>query len=169
VMDLIPKQDALSGTGGPPLAPPGFDVFQVGAGGVAGSGQIALPRIASSTIATTMLLESGQTAGIGGLTTDTDQSRVTKLPWLGDIPILGWLFKNEQRTKDKRSLLVFITPSIVRSPEETDQFLKQELDKRQKALQARFEGLLSGGVVPPGGESTPAAPSATSPPADARP
>ena len=173
VMDIIPKQDALSGTGGPPLAPPGFDVFQVGAGADVGAGgQIALPRIASSTIATTMLLESGQTAGIGGLTTDTDQSRVTKIPWLGDIPILGWLFKNEQRTKDKRSLLVFITPSIVRSPEETDQFLREELGRRQKALQSRFEGLLSGGVVPPGGEATPAAPtdpSATSPPADARP
>jgi type IV pilus assembly protein PilQ len=158
VMDLIPKQDALSGTGGPPLAPPGFDVFQVGAGGVAGAGQIALPRIASSTIATTMILESGQTAGIGGLTTDTDQSKVTKLPGLGDIPILGWLFKNEQRTKDKRSLLVFITPSIVRSPEETDEVLRQELEKRQKALQGRFEDLLSAGAPTPEGGIAPLAP-----------
>lgn len=145
IMDVIPKQDALTGTGGPPFAPPGFDVFVVGTGaGQGGSGSIALPRVSSSTIATTLILESGQSAGIGGLTTHTEQETVTKIPFLGDIPILGWLFKNKQATKERRSLLVLITPSLVRSPEETSEALRKELERRQEWIRSEYERILEG-------------------------
>jgi type IV pilus assembly protein PilQ len=145
IMDVIPKQDALTGTGGPPLAPPGFDVFIVGTGaGAGGSGTIALPRVSSSTIATTLILESGQSAGIGGLTTHRDQETVTKIPFLGDIPILGWVFKNKQATRDRRSLLVLITPSLVRSPEETSDILRKELERRQEWIRSEYERILEG-------------------------
>src|SRR5690606_11653226 len=104
MLDIIPKSESLSGTGTSTLAPAGFDVFTVGAG--QGEGSIALPRIASSRISTKVMLRGGQTAVLGGLVTDTDSVTETKLPLLGDIPVLGWLFKNRASTRSKNTLIV---------------------------------------------------------------
>ncbi len=139
IMDIIPKSDALSGTGTSSLAPPGFDVFTVGAG--QGEGSIALPRVASSTIATKVLLRTGQTAVLGGLVTDTNTTTVTQLPLLGDIPILGWLFKNKATTKTRRNLVVFVTPEIIRSPEDVDNNVRSILDERRQMMNAERRGI----------------------------
>ncbi|MEZ5990697.1 MAG: hypothetical protein R3F30_16595 [Planctomycetota bacterium] len=136
MLHVIPESNSLSGSGGPPLAPTGFDVFTVGAG--TGDGSIALPRISSSTISTQMLLLSGQTAVIGGLTTDTNTQTTTKVPFLGDIPILGWLFKHQKDSNSRNSLIVFITPEIIRSPEETDQMIRSVLDRRRKDMESEY-------------------------------
>jgi hypothetical protein len=53
---------------------------------------------------------------IGGLLSDTLDESVTKVPWLGDIPILGWLFRSTTEDVRKTNLLVFLTPRIVRTP-----------------------------------------------------
>ena len=132
MMEVIPESEQLSGSGGPPLAPPGFDVFTVGSG--SGQGSIALPRINSSTIATKMLLKSGQTAVIGGLTTDANSKTTTSVPLLGDIPILGWAFKSQSQSRQRTSLIVFITPEIVSSPEETEASIRQLLKQRRAQL-----------------------------------
>lgn len=144
IMDIIPKSDALSGTGSSALAPPGFDVFTVGAGGAAGSGSIALPRLASSTIATKVLLRSGQTAVLGGLVTDTSSETTTQLPLLGDIPALGWLFKNRAESKTRNSLIVFVTPQIIRSPEEVESNLRRVLEERRRQMQAEYDSIFGG-------------------------
>ena len=60
-----------------------------------------------------MLVENGGTVVIGGIFTQTDRDTVNKVPLLGDIPVLGWLFQNKTRTSNKTELLVFITPKIV--------------------------------------------------------
>ena len=86
-MEVIPKETTLSGTGSSQLSPPGFDVFTIGASGLLGS--IALPRTRSSTIVTTMLLHSGQTAVIGGLSTDQETETVSRIPGISRIPILA--------------------------------------------------------------------------------
>lgn len=140
IMDVIPKSEALSGTGSSSLAPAGFDLYTVGAG--TGDGSIALPRIASSTIATKVLLRSGQTAVLGGLVTDTDTLTETKLPLLGDIPVLGWLFKNRNVSKSKRTLIVFVRPDVIRSPEQVEETRNALLRERASQLQrAEFEAL----------------------------
>lgn len=139
VMEIIPKETSLSGTGSSTLAPPGFDVFTVGASGLEGS--IALPRTRSSTIVTTMMLETGQTAVIGGLTTDTDLETNTAVPFLSKIPLLGELFKHKSTSRERRSLLVFITPTIVHSSEDTQLLLEQELRRRRTNLKDEFESL----------------------------
>jgi general secretion pathway protein D len=139
VMEIIPKETSLSGTGSSTLAPPGFDVFTVGASGLEGS--IALPRTRSSTIVTTMMLESGQTAVIGGLTSDTDLESKTAVPFLSKIPLLGELFKHQTKTRDRRSLIVFITPTIVHSSEDTQLLLEQELRRRRSDLKEELESL----------------------------
>jgi type IV pilus assembly protein PilQ len=132
IMEVIPQRTALTGTGSSAIAPAGFDVFTVGGGTEAGAGQIALPRVASSTLATTVLLRSGQTAVLGGLKTKSESETVTKLPLLGDIPILGYLFKGETTQQQTSTLLVFITPQIIRSPEDVEQSVKKALEERMR-------------------------------------
>lgn len=139
VLDIIPNQQSLSGSSGPPVAPAGFEVFTVGGSGQIGS--IALPRVASSTIATTMLLESGQTAAIGGLTTDSKSETVNKIPLLGDIPFLGWLFKSTATFNDRRTLIVLVTPTIVQSPGDTADEIQRALEDQQKRLQSELDHL----------------------------
>ncbi|HED66449.1 MAG TPA: hypothetical protein ENJ09_12960 [Planctomycetes bacterium] len=141
-MDIIPKETSLTGTGDGSIAPPGFDVFTVGASGLEGS--IALPRERSSTIVTSMLLDSGQTAVIGGLTTESEQESVSRVPGLHRIPLIGWLFQYKSKTHQKSSLMVFVTPSVVRSAEENRRVLERELQRRQGAYGERLRGLLFG-------------------------
>lgn len=123
ILEVIPQRTALTGTGAASgLAPPGFDVFQISTSGQAGT--IALPRVSSNTIATKVLLQSNQTAVLGGLVSRTQTETEVKLPLLGDIPVLGYLFKN-RTTQDLRStLIVFITPSLIRSADETKQTME---------------------------------------------
>jgi type IV pilus assembly protein PilQ len=147
-MEVIPKETSLSGTGSSALAPPGFDVFTVGASGLEGS--IALPRTRSSTIVTTMLLESGQTAVIGGLTTDTDNKSTSRVPGLSRIPVLGELFKYKKNERQRRSLMVFITPNIVHSSADQELLLQRELERRRNSLRAEVESMLA--PQPPAGQ-----------------
>ena len=67
-------------------------------------------------IENTVVVADGETIVIGGLIGDRYSDTVTKVPFLGDIPILGWLFKTQERTLTKTNLLVFLTPHIVRNP-----------------------------------------------------
>jgi type IV pilus assembly protein PilQ len=128
ILEVIPQRTALTGTGSTSLAPAGFDVFEVGGSGQAG--RIALPRVASSTLATTVLLRGGQTAVLGGLKSKAESETVTKIPLLGDIPLLGNLFKNTVRQDTTTTLLVFITPSVIRSPEDLERSMQGVLEER---------------------------------------
>lgn len=132
IMEVIPQRTSLSGTGTSAIAPAGFDVFEVGGGTNAGAGQIALPRVASSTLSTTVLLKSGQTAVLGGLKSKTESESVTKLPLLGDIPLLGYLFKNRTKQETMSTLLVFITPNIIRSADDMEESMRRALEERMK-------------------------------------
>ncbi|HVS12066.1 MAG TPA: hypothetical protein VMS76_19555 [Planctomycetota bacterium] len=139
-MEVIPKETSLSGTGSSALAPAGFDVFTVGASGLEGS--IALPRTRSSTIITTMLLESGQTAVIGGLTTDTDVRTESRVPGLSSIPLVGELFKHRKKERQRRSLIVFITPNVVHTSADTEHLLQSELARRKARLKDEVEAMV---------------------------
>jgi len=63
--------------------------------------------------ATSVLVNDGETAVIGGIYTDDDQRSTGGVPWFMDIPGVGYLFKNEGRTKKRTELLIFITPRII--------------------------------------------------------
>ncbi len=62
----------------------------------------------------TVVVSNGETVVIGGLIGENYGDNVAKIPWLGDIPILGWLFKTTSRDVFKTNLLVFLTPHIAR-------------------------------------------------------
>jgi type IV pilus assembly protein PilQ len=73
-----------------------------------------VPSINSKNVTTTVLVDNGGTVVIGGIYTQDSQDSVSKVPLLGDIPILGWLFKNDIKAESKSELLVFITPKILK-------------------------------------------------------
>jgi type IV pilus assembly protein PilQ len=64
-------------------------------------------------VKTQVLVENGGTVVIGGIFTQTEKDITSKVPLLGDIPVLGYLFQNKTRETNKTELLVFITPKIV--------------------------------------------------------
>ena len=73
-----------------------------------------VPIINRREINTAVLVDDGQTVVIGGVYEFNDRSSVAKVPFLGDVPFLGNLFKKRGRAKDKAELLVFVTPKILR-------------------------------------------------------
>lgn len=68
-------------------------------------------------VKTMVLVENGGTVVLGGIFQQTERDNITKIPFFGDLPLFGNLFKNTGRTNDKTELLIFITPKIV-----TDKF-----------------------------------------------
>jgi len=70
-------------------------------------------QINTKHVKTEVLVENGGTVVIGGIYEQNDRTDVTKVPFFGDIPVIGWLFKNSASTTAKTELLVFITPRIV--------------------------------------------------------
>lgn len=71
------------------------------------------PAIDTKQITTQVLVENGGTVVIGGIFTIKEHEEVSKVPLLGDIPVLGNLFKNRSRGNEKKEMLVFITPRVV--------------------------------------------------------
>jgi len=66
-------------------------------------------------ISTSVLVEDGEILVLGGLIDDTLRDQVSKVPVLGDIPLLGWLFRSHSTAKEKQNLMVFMRPSIMRN------------------------------------------------------
>ena len=64
-------------------------------------------------VKTQVLVENGGTVVIGGIFEQLDREDVTKVPWLGDLPYLGYLFKTKTLTTSKTELLIFLTPKVV--------------------------------------------------------
>jgi len=65
-------------------------------------------------IVSSVLVDNGETVVIGGIYQEEKTEGETKVPWLGDVPVLGYLFKTRQKNSNRRELLVFITPRIVK-------------------------------------------------------
>jgi len=78
------------------------------------SGGVNVPSIDTQEVVTQVLVNDGQTVVLGGILTTTHRDDQTKVPFLGDVPILGALFRETSKTNDKDELLIFVTPKIVR-------------------------------------------------------
>ena len=94
-------------------------------------------------IKTTVMADDGATVILGGLIDEDVQESVQKVPLLGDIPILGHLFKSTSNTKRKRNLMVFLRPTIIRdgqlmndlSKEKYNYIRAQEVSSREAGLE----------------------------------
>jgi len=94
------------------------------------------------TINTSVLVESGSTIVIGGLIDDDIQESSQKVPLLGDIPIVGYLFRSQATTKTKRNLMVFIRPTIVRDEASISALTSRKYNfMRARQLERRAEGV----------------------------
>lgn len=76
---------------------------------------VASPIIDTRTLESNVLIQSGDTLAIGGLLQDEVAKARNKVPMLGDVPVLGYLFQNHLNARTKRNLLVFVTPTIINS------------------------------------------------------
>ncbi len=86
-------------------------------------------------LVTTVVVRDKDTIAMGGLMRDKETNVVNKVPLLGDIPVLGWLFKNTTKSVEKVNLLFFMTPKILASYEKTNaENVKDLLNRRQSHL-----------------------------------
>lgn len=94
VTDDRPKESKVAGIEGGEESPPG--------------------RIQKA-ITTKLMVRNGDTVVIGGIFQEIKDNRDAGVPWLKDVPLLGWLFKAEHTILDKRELLIFLTPTVVKT------------------------------------------------------
>jgi len=73
-----------------------------------------VPSINTKKVDTQVLVENGGTVVIGGVYTQDESDSTSAVPGLSDIPVMGWLFKQNTQVKSKKELLVFITPKILK-------------------------------------------------------
>jgi type IV pilus assembly protein PilQ len=72
-----------------------------------------VPTIDTRDVKTHVLVSNGDTVVLGGIYETTETTSTSKVPLLGDLPLLGWLFRNTQTVNNKDELLIFVTPKIV--------------------------------------------------------
>jgi len=88
---------------------------------------------------TTVVVSNNQTVVIGGLMRDDISRSESKIPLLGDIPLIGWLFKFQSKHTTKSNLLIFLTPHIVRESQDLDALRQQKIDAMKQTVS---EGVL---------------------------
>ncbi len=72
-----------------------------------------VPSIDTQNVKTQILVANGETAVLGGIYEQTDRNEVDKVPFFGNLPVLGYLFKRTLKQSDKTELLIFITPKVM--------------------------------------------------------
>ena len=94
----------------------------------AAGSQVLTPTTLKRTAKTTVVVKSGETVVIGGMIQDDSESGTYKVPLLGDIPLLGWLFKSRSTSNKRTNLFVFITPRIIEQPEDARKIKEEKMD-----------------------------------------
>ena len=90
---------------------------------------------------TSVVCADGDTIVLGGLVRDIANDSVAKIPILGDIPVLGWLFRSKSNQSTKSNLLIFITPKIIRQYEAVRGILDRKLKERDDFLERSLGGV----------------------------
>lgn len=98
------------------------------------------PSWAKRTIKTTVVVRDQQSIVIGGLMSDRVTYSESKVPLLGDIPILGYLFKYTRRSKAKTNLLVLLTPYVIKDQMDIEAIVQRKVRERREFVRA-FVGL----------------------------
>ncbi|HEY7841607.1 MAG TPA: type IV pilus secretin PilQ family protein, partial [Gammaproteobacteria bacterium] len=75
---------------------------------------LGVPPINTRSVSTQVLVDDGETVVLGGIYNQTDRKSSDRVPFFGDLPYLGWLFKKERIEKSRTELLIFVTPKILR-------------------------------------------------------
>jgi general secretion pathway protein D len=90
------------------------ETVTLGAGAGGTSGSFTVPIFDRRRIESQVMIPNGNTLVMGGLVQDSPNATYSTVPFLGDIPGLGWAFKSESKTLTKDNLIIFLTPTIVK-------------------------------------------------------
>lgn len=94
-----------------------------------------IPAIIDNTATTTVLVRNGQTTVIGGLVKARKSTQVDGVPGISSVPVVGWLFKNKEKTRTDNELLILITPKIVQEGSAED---AAQLEHFNQAVQKMY-------------------------------
>ena len=101
------------------------------------------PTTLKRTVDTTVMVKDGSTVVIGGLIDDNFSQTEYKVPCLGDVPGLGWLFKTRAKGSEKSNLYIFITPKVIQNPGEAEtvsQSKQEEIDEKRESNIKLYRG-----------------------------
>jgi len=98
-----------------------------------------LPVTLKRTVDTTVIVKDQQTVVIGGLIDDSTTKTENKVPVLGDVPLLGWLFKKSTSEDVKTNLYVFLTPRVIKNPAEASGILQQKKEQMNTIREGEFK------------------------------
>ena len=134
ILTVIPKTES----------PQSAQLFETFSGGALG--ELKLPQTTQRTVVTKMMLRDRETGIIAGLRQQNFGETVTKIPLLGDIPLIGWLFKHRSRpseTNRNSNLLILITPTVIDFEERIDvgDMVKRAQDELGKDFSLEDEAL----------------------------
>ena len=110
-----------------------------------------------TTAQTTVSAASGQTIVIGGLITTSNESLTKKVPWLGDLPLLGRLFRYDGYTNSRKELLIILTPHVIMGQSDAEYLKQVEMSRMSWVSSDVFDwlgagpanyGTMDGGDVP---------------------
>ncbi|MHB8845617.1 MAG: secretin N-terminal domain-containing protein [Nitrospirota bacterium] len=111
------------------------------------------PTTSKRSASTTVVIKDHETMVIGGLIRDNVTSAERKVPFLGDIPLLGWLFKYKNTKVEKTNLMIFITPYIIKNEQDAADITRRQTDTQEQFRKdQRFEKKGKTPVMPPAGE-----------------
>ncbi len=102
------------------------------------TGNAGVRSISRTTARTEVVVGDQQTVVIGGLIRDQVTSAERKIPFLGDLPLVGVLFRDTKRTKEKRNLILFLTPYIIRDAADMRAIYERKMRERQEFLDRYF-------------------------------
>ncbi|MEA3231902.1 MAG: type II secretion system secretin GspD [Thermodesulfobacteriota bacterium] len=94
------------------------------------------PTTLKRTIDTTVIVKDKSTIVIGGLIDDALSVSTEKIPCVGDIPVLGWLFKSQSESKEKTNLYIFLTPHVVNNPVEAEKLYRRKRVDIEETIKA---------------------------------
>jgi general secretion pathway protein D len=97
------------------------------------------PTTSKRSAKTTVVVKDQETVVLGGLIQERTVKGVSKVPLLGSLPILGWLFRNENTTRTKTNLLLFLTPYIIRDQSDYRRIFERKMAERAEFVK-RFYG-----------------------------
>jgi len=152
IMQIVARRDSLSQN-------------SVSLGFSAAGTTISSPIINTTNAQTTIAVNSGQTAILGGMITKQDSVEERKVPVLGDIPIIGRAFRYDFKNMQRSELLIFLTPRLVHSDEESEMFKQIEIERLNfiESEAERMHGPLYG-LPPEPGSSAPDSAKPVAPP-----
>jgi general secretion pathway protein D len=127
---------------------------------------VARPTTLKRTIDTTVLVADNSTIVLGGLIDDQVSVNEWKIPFLGDIPLLGYLFKSEGKSTQKTNLYIFLTPRVVKSTLDAEMLYRdkaEHIEEVRMQIEDRAESIK---LYPSDGEPLPNIDTETTAPED---